>query len=392
MEWVRGNATKLKVLHIIDSGGLYGAEIMLLNLVAEQTMLGIEAVIASIGEKGIEEKPIEAEAYQRGLSMRKFRMRPGPNIFGALKILNFARGQGFNILHSHGYKSNILFGLLPRSLRKIPMVSTLHGYTHVVGFSRMRLYEWLDAHSLRFIDAVVLVDQSMRGHPRLKKHNSSNFHVINNGIPLQPAVISDKPSDLAIPPYDHVQKKIIDFCSQGFTIGAIGRLSDEKGFNFLVKSLHILREKGNDVRVIVIGEGGQRTQLEDLAASLKLNDYVLFPGYIPDAKALISHFDIFALPSLTEGLPICLLEAMDAKIPIIASAVGGIPAALSRGKAGLLVKPGNPPSLADGIIKLMTDSKLARQVCANAYHRRKNFYSSRLMAEQYLNAYQEISR
>ena len=87
----------IKVLHIIDSGGLYGAELVLLNLATEQRALGLDVAIASIGEPGIAEKPVEAEAVRRGLAVERFRMRAGPNYRGALKILRHARREGFDL-------------------------------------------------------------------------------------------------------------------------------------------------------------------------------------------------------------------------------------------------------------------------------------------------------
>ena len=129
----------MKVLHVIDSGGLYGAEVMLLNLMSEQVAMGLEPILASIGDPGITEKPLETEAIRRGLPVKVFRMRPGPNVWGALKILRFARSELVGLLHSHGYKGNILFGLMPRMLRRIPMVATVHGWTWTGGISRMGL-------------------------------------------------------------------------------------------------------------------------------------------------------------------------------------------------------------------------------------------------------------
>jgi len=133
----------MKILHVTDSGGLYGAEMVLLNLVAEQMKTGLEPTIASIGEKWIQEKPFETEAVKRGLRVVKFRMFPGPNLPGMFKVLRYAQKYGFDILHSHGYKGDVAFGSMPKSIRKLPLVSTLHGWTSVVGFSKNRIYEWL---------------------------------------------------------------------------------------------------------------------------------------------------------------------------------------------------------------------------------------------------------
>ena len=174
----------LKVLHIIDSGGLYGAEMVLLNLVAEQIKLGLDPTIASIGEKNIKEKSLETEALKRGFNVKKFRMFPGPNIAGALEVLRFAHQEGFDLMHSHGYKGNVAFGFMSRKFRKIPLIATAHGWTSTKGLTKNRIYEWLDTLSFKFIDAVVLVSNAMKSHPRLKSLNGNNIHVIPNGIPI----------------------------------------------------------------------------------------------------------------------------------------------------------------------------------------------------------------
>jgi glycosyltransferase involved in cell wall biosynthesis len=396
----------LKILHIIDSGGLYGAEVMLLNLVAEQVKLGLEPVIASIGEKGIDEKPLEAEAEQRGLAVRKFRMRPGPNLFGAFKVLRYAWRGGFDLLHSHGYKGNILFGLLPRFFRKISMVSTLHGYTYIGGFSRMGLYEWLDSLSLRFMDAVVLVDQTMRSHPKLKKLSGVEFRVINNGIPVLP---DSAPSNVHTFTRSgteaasvekvggseggewSVSAKIVEFCQRGFTIGAVGRLSPEKGFDHLMDAIAALIAEGRNIQLVIMGEGESRKDLENQSAALGLGDRLLMPGYVPNAKSFLSRLWLFAMPSLTEGLPMVLLEAMAAGVPIVARRVGGIPAMLGQGRAGILVPPLDVVALKEGIRAVMDHPVAARQRAAAAAEHVRTAYSSRAMAERYLDVYRQVA-
>lgn len=373
--------TNMKVLHIIDSGGLYGAEMVLLNLVAEQIKQGLDPTIASIGERGIKEKPIEAEALKRGFQVRKFRMAPGPNIAGAFEILGYAHKERFDLMHSHGYKGNILFGFMPKRVRKVPLVSTLHGWTSTIGLSKIRLYEWLDAKSLRFIDAVVLVNKGMLDNPRLKKVRGVKFHIVNNGIPL------DQSTDLTIQRFDALDKTIIEFCQRGYTIGSIGRLSKEKGYDFLIEALARLVKDCVDARLVIIGEGPERVCLEKLAEELGIADCVLLPGYREDAKRYLPLFSIFVLPSLTEGLPMTLLEAMHAGVPIVATRVGGVPDALDDGEAGALVKARDSGALAKAIGSLAKDPSLASRLVEKAYDRVEECYSSERMAKEYLELY-----
>ena len=372
----------MKILHIIDSGGLYGAEVMLLNLMDEQVALGLEPILVSIGDSGISEKPLEAEAVRHGLRVKIYRMRPGPNLMGALDVLRFARAEKVDILHSHGYKGNILFGFLPRFVRRFSMVSTLHGWTWNGGMNRMRIYEWLDSLSLSNVDRVITVSSAMKNHPRLKNRRGLALDVVPNGIPL----VSDIPGNDAA----ELNPEIIAFCRQGFTIGAIGRLSPEKGFDALLEVVSTLSAQGADIRLVILGEGGGRSSLEKTVRKLGIENRVLMPGYVQDAKQYLSLFSLFAMPSLTEGLPMVLLEAMQAGVPIIATRVGGIPDVLQEGRCGLLIKPDCPEELERGITNVMQNPEIVEERVKAAGLRVADTYSSRAMAEKYQVIYQSV--
>jgi len=372
----------MRILHVIDSGGLYGAEMVVLNLAAEQVRQGLEPVIASIGEKGIREKPLEAEAGRRGLKVVKFRMIPGPNLPGMLEVLSYAQKNGFDILHSHGYKGDVAFGFLPRGVRKIPLVSTLHGWTSTGRLSKNRIYEWLQRKSLRHIDAVVLVHRGMLSNPELKKVRGVHFHIVNNAIPFDPATQQTQQTQQTL------DRTIVQFCQQGFTLGSIGRLSPEKGYNYLIEALDRLVKDGLDARLVIIGEGGERGSLERLASELGIADRVLLPGYRDGAKRYLPLFNVFVLSSLTEGLPITLLEAMRAGTPVAATRVGGIPDVL--GEAGILVQPESPVALAEAIGRIQGNEALASRLSAAARRAFEDRYSSATMAAGYLNVYQSL--
>jgi glycosyltransferase involved in cell wall biosynthesis len=363
----------LKILHVIDSGGLYGAEIMLLNLVAEQVSMGLEPVIASIGDPHVDEKPLETEALRRGLRVEKFRMRPGPNILGAINVLRFAWREKCDVLHSHGYKPNILFGFLPRKLRRLPMLTTLHGWTWTGGLNRMGIYEYLDRLSLRFIDAVVLVNDTMR-----KKLSIPRSYVVNNGISLAEKIHEQQAS---------LDTRIVSFCRGGHTFGAIGRLSPEKGFGILLKALHELAKTNPEVRLIILGEGGERGSLEAQVRALGLEDRVLMPGYVENAKRYLSLFRGFVLSSFTEGLPMVILEAMQAGVPIVATRVGGVPAVLENGTAGLLIEPYSTEDLSENMRSLVEDECLASRLAECGKNLVSTKYPASKMAVKYLEIY-----
>lgn len=368
----------LKILHIIDSEGVYGAEMMLLDLIAEHRRMGLQAEIASIGTKGCAPKALETEADRRGIAVNRFRMHPGPNFPGAVKIARYAEDHRFTLLHSHGYKGNILLGLLPRGAR-LPMVSTLHGWTAVKRFNRMKAYEWLDRFSLRYVDAVVLVHQAMARLPAIKGDRRIRPWVVNNGIPQS---FDRDPR----PPAPELRA----FAERHFVIGAISRLSAEKGILNLVDALRRLHDGGRRARLLLIGEGEEREAIESRIRRHGLQDHVLLPGYLPGAGDYLALINVLAIPSLTEGLPITLLEAMRAGVPIVASRVGGIPHVVRHEKSALLVGPGDTIGLAKAIGRIHSRPELGAALGAAARRVFTLHYTSEQMALGYRRIYEAV--
>lgn len=367
----------MKILHVIDSEGFYGAETVLVNLVSEQKNQGIEATIVNMRRSNPSDNNLETEARKKRITFAAVPLKAGLDISGAWQIVQFANQNRFDIIHSHGYKPNILLGLMPKAVRKIPMVTTLHGWTSTNTFSKMRLYEQLDLFSLKFMDAVILVTEAMKDHPKLKKKHLK-LQVVNNGIPQ-----SDFDSTA-------LDKEIKNFCSKSFVLGAIGRLSKEKGFEYLIEALKLLTEQGVEARVIIIGEGPERSFLEEIVNKGNLQQKIWMPGWRSSARNYIPLFSVFVISSLTEGLPITLLEAMQAKVPVIATRVGGIPEVLDKGTAGILVRPGSATALAEGITHIRADRQFAHKLAAYAYQRVTGKYSSNAMASGYLQLYERV--
>jgi glycosyltransferase involved in cell wall biosynthesis len=292
----------------------------------------------------------------------------------------------FDILHSHGYKGNVALGFIPKRWRKIPFVSTLHGYTSTNRFSKNKIYEWLDLMSLKHIDSVILVNSGMLSNPKLSKVKGVEFHVVNNGIPI--SELTQKPQ--ITKRTQELDKTIISFCQKGFIIGTIGRLSPEKGHHYLISGLAALVKIGIDARVVIIGEGLERKSLEERIIESGLQGRVLLPGYRTNARDYLAYFHAFALTSLTEGLPITLLEAMQAGTPIIATNVGGIPEVLDNGACGILIEPRRADLFAEGLAAIFSNGDNIHRMVERAYQRLKNLYSARAMAEEYLKTYEKM--
>jgi glycosyltransferase involved in cell wall biosynthesis len=145
-------------------------------------------------------------------------------------------------------------------------------------------------------------------------------------------------------------------------VGVVARLQPEKGVAAFLKAAACVAPLFPEVRFLVVGDGPFREELTALTRQLGLEQRVHFLGYRPDARALIELLDVLVVPSFTEGSPLIVLETMAAGVPVVASAVGGVPDQVQHGKEGLLVPPGAPGVLGDALLRLLRDPAYARSL------------------------------
>tara|TARA_R110000850_G_scaffold102658_1_gene212022 strand:- start:16741 stop:17868 length:1128 start_codon:yes stop_codon:yes gene_type:complete len=371
----------LKILHLIDSGGLYGAEKMLLSLVREQLKQGLEPMILSAGEFQAGEKAIETEAKKSGLPVTEWRMKPGLNLKASWVIRNWALANNYQLLHSHGFKFNVLLGMLTEKVRGVPMITTLHGYVHAQRFSKMWLYESLDRFAIRRMNGVVLVGEAMQKELP-GKLSIGQAVTIPNGLDI---------SELQKSSLDSLDEPFKSFFDNHEPVMlGVGRLSREKGFDRLVSAFSEFRKEYPKSGLVIVGEGKLRHQLEALIAELGIQDDVLMPGYCSSVPALLRRSQVLVMPSLTEGLPITLLEAISLKVPVVASAVGEIPKVLGDGKGGELLGDLEPDTIARDVEKSVNDKERSRSRVDWAYETVVKDYSSAAMAASYLEFYERV--
>jgi glycosyltransferase involved in cell wall biosynthesis len=371
----------MKILHVIDSAGLYGAEMVSLSLMESQKSRGHEPVLLSLGDTGTENKDIETEAKRRGLETHALRFRNGLNLKGTIRILKSCNALKGQIIHSHTYKGNILLGIVPRGLRKVPVIATLHGWTSTNLFTKMGLYKCLDAVAMKNLDAIAVVSSALLEHPIFK---FLRIHpvVIKNGMPE----LDFKKGD-----FERQFPEIASRCKDKFRILSIGRLSPEKGFDVLIQAVAKTIRQGMNINLAIIGDGKEKFRLAQIIKDHNLFDNVFLLGWQHKAFRFIPSFDLFVLPSYTEGLPITLLEAMQAGACIVATRVGEIPKVLDNGKLGELVPPGNRNALATALERVYTDVENAKQKAAAAQKRVLSQYGIENMTKAYLELYSTVT-
>jgi len=376
----------MRILHLIHSEGVYGAERVLLYLAREQKRQGHVPLVGSIQDPGTAETAFEALAASWGLQVEPIRIAPRPTPGVVRALLRNVRKVQPDVLHSHGYKANVLLGPLPRSWRG-PMLTTLHGWTQPRRLSALWLYEQLDRLALRRMDSVVVVSKHMLTLGAVASIRASRLRVIENGIPPLEVREADSAAHGVAP----VPRELIEFLSQAPTLIAIGRLSREKGFPLLIEAFARARERARAVhQLLIVGEGPDRELLAGRVEAFRLGGIVRLAGYVEAADRLLKHAAGFVMSSVTEGLPLALLEAIQRRVPVLATSVGPIPELLDEGWHGSLVVPGDLAGLTQGLQSLMTTAHDSNQAVVRAFEAISTIYTSSGMAARYLDAYRAI--
>lgn len=372
----------MRVLHLLESGGLYGAERVVLNLSEAMRVAGaFEPVIGCIVQHDDEASALYDEARRQGLAAEKVRLR---NFGLAVDVPREARRWrrlDIGIVHSHGYKATV-FGSLVRSLCPVPMTATCHLW--FIGPRAPRKMRAMVAAELRLyrrFRTVVAVSAEIRDVLLRAGVNAERVRVIPNGIPLKGPVVGVGErarirEELGAPP-------------GAFLVLNAGRLTAQKDQLSLVRAVGGAPAGGRAVRCVVAGGGDLRELLQGEIDENRWSDRVALLGFRADVPMLLGAVDAFALPSLDEGMPMILLEAAAAGLPIVTTPVGDIPTLLADGQNGLLVPPGDVEALRAALLRLRDEPGLAGRLGCAAREDVCREHSSEAMYASYAEVYRE---
>jgi glycosyltransferase involved in cell wall biosynthesis len=175
-------------------------------------------------------------------------------------------------------------------------------------------------------------------------------------------------------------------------IGSVGRLTGQKGYRYLLDALPTVLAARPDTSIIVVGDGELREDLHDQAKHLGLEEHVHFLGSRQDVESLLRIMDLFVLPSLWEGLPTVIMEAMASGVPVIATDISGTRELIKPGRTGWLTEPGNPKDLAAAILEALDNPLKRRRIAKNALEDVVPLYSMQAIAERYAELYHQLLR
>jgi len=275
------------------------------------------------------------------------------------------KNRDFDLLHTNGYFADIV-GIPVARINGLPSMSTCHGYISTT--RNLRLYNAMDRLVLKFATRVLAVSEGIKQTLLDSGLSPSRVRVLVNAVDFPKSTGSAHTGRDA-------KRGSHGISRDDFVVGYAGRLSIEKGLIHLLAASAQLLRGGIPLRVLIIGDGPQRKELEKLSLELGLGDRVLFPGFQEDIAEWILCMDVFILPSLTEGTPMALLEAMACGVPAIASAVGGVPQVIEHGETGILVSPGRAEEIGNAVLALFADPAARQKLAKNALALAKTRYS-----------------
>lgn len=331
----------LRVCHVASGDLWAGAEVQTAQLLVElqkdpalhveaivlnRGMLYDQLVLAGINTHLIDEGALNSFEISRRLYEFNRRWRP-------------------DVVHTHRIKENCLGGLAA-ALSDVPVIlHTVHGIQEALGgweHVKWKCYSLMSSQvTKRVASGLIGVSNDIASFLR-KRFPDTQVKCIHNGIMNNVSARSDMPV---------TTRDQIGIAEPAFVVGCVGRLSPVKGIEYLLRAVSLLvHERGmQSIRVAIVGGGPLQRSLETLAQQLAISEHVRFLGERHDVPSLLRLFDVFAMPSLHEGIPMALLEAMRAGCPVVASAVGGIPEVIRDGTDGMLVPAEDPSALAHAI-------------------------------------------
>ena len=173
-------------------------------------------------------------------------------------------------------------------------------------------------------------------------------------------------------------------------IGHVGHFADHKGHRYLVEAVPAILRRFPDIKVVLVGEGELRSEVEAQVNRLGIVKSVIFTGFRTDISSILASFDLFVLPSHLEGLCTSVMDAMAVGLPVVATRTGGVPEVVEDGETGLLVPPRDPDALADGVLRMLNDPGLRYRMGQAGRRRVLDHFSADAMVEGTENIYYEI--
>jgi glycosyltransferase involved in cell wall biosynthesis len=358
---------------IVDLAQKYGgAEVRVLQLA--QAFKTNDCQVACLSQSPLAEKLCDGGL--KPLEMKVNKSTPQ----AAWSLREIIENGGFDIIDAHNIQSFFWVYLATLGMTNRPaLVATVHSSSQMEHPNPLKagLYEAITRLAVPKFDQVVTVSKFI--YSELTHYKISEDHIsrIPNGVQF---IKAGREEGLQI-------RKELGIDPADLVVGTIGRLEPAKGIDILIPAIARLLPDWPQIKCLVVGDGRLSESLKDLAKEVGIEQRVIFTGFRSDIPRLLEAYDIFTLPSRTEGIPFALLEACFAALPVVASRVGGVPEIISDGQTGCLVDPEDIDGLAKGIDCLLRDRSLAKHMGQQAAQDVKQRFTIESMIDGTQRAY-----
>lgn len=374
-----GHRVKYDVLHLIGSNLVGGPEKQILHHAKDMQDSEYRLAIGSFHD--LRERPeVLVAAEQRNIPTVCLPGGVRLDLVSRLsRILSDRKG---SLLCTHGFKANVV-GYLAARATNTSHVAFVRGFT--AENKRVIFYEMLERQALKRAQRVVCVSEKQAEQIAALRGTRRPPIVVKNAM---------------LPPYSRqhdgepASRSSIGIPDNAFVFGSVGRLSQEKGHRFMISAFHQLcaQAPGNaPLFLIVVGDGHEQKPLEQQASQLGIRERVYFAGFQGNCTEWMHLFDCMIQPSLTEGTPNTVLEALCLKVPVIATAVGGVPDLIVDGRNGLLVPSADVTQMAAAMKTMWLDPELRRELTSGAEELTWE-YSPAYQRERLIELYEEVFR
>ena len=362
--------TKIRALHVINAMKMGGAEILLRNLLPRLPQEGIDPHLAIMLGHGA----ISDELRERDIPVIDLSRGGKGDLFAFRKIHHALKERGIDIIHTHSTQAAIA-AYVAGALAGVPIVSTRHSVINPKSASLV--YRIERALTRRRARAIVAVSAEMREKLLEQKlAQPERCFVHRNAVDLSHFHAADsRPFRVDAP-----------------ILGTIGRMEAPKAQELFLETVAKVRERIPGVKGILVGDGSRRAELEECRRELELEDVVDFPGRCrpEDVPRWLAKFDVFVLSSRWEGLPVVLIEAAAARLPIVAASVGGVHEVVQDEETGLLVPEPDGGLLAEAVFRLTGNPELADKLARNAHEHAVKEFDMQRLAEQTAQMYRLV--
>lgn len=364
----------IRIIHVIQWFEIGGGETLALQLTRDQVAAGHEVHVIALQARGPLKAAFEAAASAVYVVVRN-KNSFEPRVYG--RLLGYFRRHRPQVVHTHDPQSMIYAAGPARALRA-GVVHTKHGIE--VGVTRRRQRFLLRAAG-RCVGALVAVSDDVAESTRQAREiPARRVHFVRNGVDL--ARFAEIRSER------HAVRRELDIPLDARVVGTVGRVAPVKDHATLVRAMAPLL--GPACHLVIVGDGEEMANLRTQVDALANGQFVHLLGARHDVPRLLASFDVFALSSVSEGLPLAVLEAFACRLPIGATAVGGVPDVVKEGETGLLAPASDPNALGHQLQRLITDPKLAQEIGERGYALVCERYSMAETARAYMKLYARV--